>query len=107
MTEIYDKIVKLLDEIQIRWSSSDPTDRYIGILGKVVVEGSAALLLTVVLSSPLFIIDTYVTEIDPFFTQLTQGGIPLLIFAFLINKFYCDIILDLRRVEDESPEGSG
>lgn len=98
-------MLAILKIIQKRWSSHQPTDRLIGAIGKIFIEGAAAIILTAIFSLPLYLVDMYIVEIDPFFTKFARDGIPILILAFLATRFSCDIILDLRDVDQEEEKG--
>lgn len=87
-----------------KWSSSDPVDRLVGALGKVVVELGSALVVSVGFLGPLLLLDVLVAELRLFalppYNLVAVGG-PV---AFFGNLFWCEIVLDLRQVEGERGE---
>lgn len=100
---------RVLLYFRARWSSTDPVDRLLGAFGKAVVELGAALLVSGVFVGFLFLADLVIGEFrlfDLFPINVVAVAGPV---AFVGNLFWCEIILDMREVEEgrevsEQPE---
>lgn len=84
--------------VRSKWSSEDPRDRLVGALGKVVVELGLAVVVSALVLAGLYALDVLVAELRlfdlfPLNAVLFVGPV-----AFLGNRFWCRIVLDMRAV---------
>lgn len=95
---------RVLLYFRARWSSTDPVDRLLGAFGKAVVELGGALLISGGFVGLLFLADSLIGQIrafDLFPLNLVLVTGPV---AFVGGLFWCEIILDMRQVEDDREE---
>lgn len=83
------------------WSSTDPQHRLVGAVGKAIVELGLALVVSTIILSGLFVLDSLLQEIrlfDLFPINVVLVAGPM---AYLGNLFWCEVILDMREVDDQ------
>lgn len=92
----------ILRRIQEYWRSDDVRDRYIALFGKIIVEMGTAVLIAVIIYSPLAAIDwlfnTFDTFDEPLFALMSVATIS----GFLANVVFCTVITREDPKLDES-----
>lgn len=91
-----------LNQIQALYSSPDPDERLRGAIGKAFVEGGFIIGFSVVILLPLLLIQIFVIEIDPLSLPLANISVPVVVVGYFSQQFLCNIIIDLRTVEDQA-----
>jgi hypothetical protein len=89
-----------LNRIQELYSSTDPSERPRGVIGKALVEAVYIISMSAIILAPLFGVHIFVAEIDPLSLPLADVSVPVAVTGYFTKQFMCNIIIDSQTSEN-------